>query len=161
MKQYQNYLVIDTDSYSGNFEREMCAFLTLSYGECGVGEEIAVYERRLVNNDAFVDFICDCIGREPDEHGCWRPVKICQNENTGQYESLEITLDGKLDDRMVDWVSDRIKNFRSLIQDRLKTVDPNEDSYYWYGHLSKVKILGAYFSKREVVTTETKVPIVL
>lgn len=31
--------IIDTDSYSGNFERELCAYITGQVGECGVGEE--------------------------------------------------------------------------------------------------------------------------
>ncbi|KKK83825.1 hypothetical protein LCGC14_2789530, partial [marine sediment metagenome] len=29
--------IIDTDSYAGNFEREMCAYITGRVGECGVG----------------------------------------------------------------------------------------------------------------------------
>ena len=40
--------VIDTEQYSGNFEREMTAFITGMIGECGVGQEYA---------DAFVQ---DC-----------------------------------------------------------------------------------------------------
>jgi len=33
--------VIDTDTYAGNFERPMCAYMTGRVGECGVGEEFA------------------------------------------------------------------------------------------------------------------------
>jgi len=33
--------IIDTDQYAGNFEREMCAYLTGTVGECGVGDEFA------------------------------------------------------------------------------------------------------------------------
>ena len=32
-------IIIDTDEYSGNFEREMCAYCTGQVGECEVGEE--------------------------------------------------------------------------------------------------------------------------
>lgn len=31
--------IIDTNSYAGNFEREMCAYLTGQVGDCGVGDE--------------------------------------------------------------------------------------------------------------------------
>lgn len=31
--------IIDTDSYSGNFEREMCAYITGQIGDCCVGDE--------------------------------------------------------------------------------------------------------------------------
>jgi len=40
--------VIDTNSYAGNFEREMCAHLTGYVGECGTGEETAEATRRLI-----------------------------------------------------------------------------------------------------------------
>ncbi|MCY8499753.1 hypothetical protein P8917_09350 [Bacillus atrophaeus] len=33
--------IIDTNSYSGNFEREMCAYLTGHIGDCQVGFEEA------------------------------------------------------------------------------------------------------------------------
>lgn len=33
--------IIDTDSYSGNFEREMCAYITGHIGDCLVGFEEA------------------------------------------------------------------------------------------------------------------------
>ena len=40
--QNEKYLfVIDTDSYSGNFEREMCAYCTGQIGDCEVGIEHA------------------------------------------------------------------------------------------------------------------------
>ena len=32
-------VLIKTDSYAGNFEREMCAHVTGHVGECEVGEE--------------------------------------------------------------------------------------------------------------------------
>lgn len=35
----QKGFVIDTNKYSGNFEREMCAYLTGHTGDCGVGDK--------------------------------------------------------------------------------------------------------------------------
>lgn len=34
-------LVADTNQYAGNFERELCAYITGQYGECSVGADIA------------------------------------------------------------------------------------------------------------------------
>lgn len=35
------YFVIDTNQYAGNFERDMCAYMTGIVGECDVGSEYA------------------------------------------------------------------------------------------------------------------------
>jgi hypothetical protein len=61
--------VIDTEEYAGNFERQLCAYITGCIGDCGVGEE----ERIQYNNDETMNFD-DSIRLEPDEHGCNRPV---------------------------------------------------------------------------------------
>lgn len=84
--------ITDTEQYAGNFEREMCAFMTGMVGECKVGWEEAVlfYEQLgLVEKDAdwnglnvqnchedfknpFVNFVMN----RADEHGCHRPTSI-------------------------------------------------------------------------------------
>lgn len=66
------YFVIDTDRYAGNFEREMCAFITGVFGDCGVGERVS----NNVCKDKDVKKIECYVGTEVDEHGCWRPCKI-------------------------------------------------------------------------------------
>jgi hypothetical protein len=65
--------IIDTDSSSGNFEREMCAYLTGQIGDCGVGDEHvdAFKEQFPKEYEAFEDII----GSESDE-GCYRPCEI-------------------------------------------------------------------------------------
>jgi hypothetical protein len=66
-------VVIDTDSYSGNFEREMCAFMTGRVGECGVGEGIAEEALdELKHAQWFEEHVTD----ECDDHGCARPASI-------------------------------------------------------------------------------------
>lgn len=63
--------VIDTDQYSGNFEREMTAYLTGCVGECGVGDEYAeLFEKENVDHIDFsnVAFLND--------DGCSRPCNI-------------------------------------------------------------------------------------
>lgn len=62
--------VIDTDSYAGNFEREMCAYLTNQIGECTVGEKFIDLDNPIAKE------MEDIILQKPDEHGCFRPVTI-------------------------------------------------------------------------------------
>lgn len=66
-------VVIDTDSYSGNFEREMCAFMTGRFGECGVGQGIADESLEdLKHAFWFEEHVTD----ETDDRGCARPASI-------------------------------------------------------------------------------------
>lgn len=69
-------LVIDTDSYSGNFERELTAYLTGQIGECGVGDKLAaIFAEDAKTNKPPVNFD-DLVLSEADEHGCARPCTI-------------------------------------------------------------------------------------
>lgn len=72
--------VIDTDEYAGNFEREMCAYLTGILGECGVGEEMAAIARKELPKKILKEFE-EIVAQVPDEHGCCRPVTIWPNPN--------------------------------------------------------------------------------
>ncbi|MBS3089663.1 hypothetical protein J4461_02150 [Candidatus Pacearchaeota archaeon] len=66
--------VIDTDKYAGNFEREMCAYITGQIGECEVGKENAKLARQEIPDVvARLDELIDSV---PDENGCHRPVSI-------------------------------------------------------------------------------------
>ena len=33
-----HFLIVDTENYAGNFERELVAYATGCYGDCGVGD---------------------------------------------------------------------------------------------------------------------------
>jgi hypothetical protein len=66
--------IVDTESYAGNFEREMTAYCTGQVGDCGKGEKEArdfckCYSdlRERFNN---------VVLQVPDEHGCHRPTQI-------------------------------------------------------------------------------------
>ncbi len=67
-------IVIDTNKYSGNFERDMCAYATGQVGECGVGDNQAEIARREIPE--MVGKIEEIIVQIPDEHGCHRPCEI-------------------------------------------------------------------------------------
>lgn len=64
-------IIVDTDKYSGNFEREMCAYATGQVGECGVGDNIAAEE---LPNIVHADWWEDNVRQQYD--GCARPVGI-------------------------------------------------------------------------------------
>lgn len=67
--------LIDTDSYSGNFERELCAWITGQVGECGVGDGLAESARAYLPND-LVRWFEFHTGHVADDHGCSRPAAI-------------------------------------------------------------------------------------
>jgi len=75
MKNNKEFLfVIDTDSYSGNFERELTAYCTGQTGDCGVGSNIS--------NKFQEDFteiyknIEKIIKTKSNDYGYFRPCKI-------------------------------------------------------------------------------------
>jgi len=71
----KNYtFVIDTEQYAGNFERQMCAYVTGQIGECGVGDEEAAQYKKETHKQplSFVEERVDDSGDFP----CMRPVKI-------------------------------------------------------------------------------------
>ena len=70
--------VIRTNHYAGNFEREMCAYMTGQVGECGVGEGIA--EEQFGHPEQSPWF--EKLDMVPDDHGCRRPVSMMDENNT-------------------------------------------------------------------------------
>ncbi len=62
---------IDTNSYSGNFHREMTAWITGLYGDCEVGKEIAE-AARVELGSRFEEFYGK-VQNDTDEHGTARP----------------------------------------------------------------------------------------
>ena len=74
-------VAIDTNEYAGNFEREMCAFVTGQVGECGVGEELVKEAQEELAQDTFNntgEWIEEHIVSEPDDSDCpcCRPCSI-------------------------------------------------------------------------------------
>jgi hypothetical protein len=75
--------VVDTNLYAGNFEREMCGYVTGTYGECGVGiEEAECFVKSLnqagQDGAALQEAFAAIISQEPDDsdHPCYRPAGI-------------------------------------------------------------------------------------
>jgi len=96
-------LVIDTDQYAGNFEREMCAFLTGHTGDCGVGDN---YITEDLDDDLFGNVIS-----VPDEHGCYRPVSIYPVKNGNRYNAVMIFFDSIPTQEQINSIKERSELF--------------------------------------------------
>lgn len=92
--------LIDTDSYAGNFERQMRAHITGHVGECEVGEEFVDDE---ISNK-FLN-VMDI----PDEHGCLRPVS--SYHSSGQYNSVAIFFDSLPTVDQIELMKERAMTF--------------------------------------------------
>lgn len=66
--------VVDTDSYAGGFERQLCAFATGSLGDCRVGKEEAEIMQSQYP-DSYQEF-ADIILQVADENQVFRPNSI-------------------------------------------------------------------------------------
>lgn len=69
--------IIDTADYAGNFERDLCAYITGRIGECEVGQDMAKLFAAETGQQPFENVI-----QESDDHGCCRPVIIYQTPGT-------------------------------------------------------------------------------
>lgn len=79
MKEYC-ILRIKTDSYAGNFEREMCAYATGATGDCKVGDRES--EQFMIEEKSTV---YDMIENFPDDHGCWRPCTVDSETDSNNF----------------------------------------------------------------------------
>lgn len=68
--------IIDTNKYSGNFERELCAFVTGHIGDCGVGEKEALEYQSEFSMIPGVKQVDD-----EDQTSIYRPVSIYPTED--------------------------------------------------------------------------------
>lgn len=58
--------IIDTDEYSGNFERDLCGYITGCVGDCEVGQEYADKFFEEMEGTKFID---------EDFHMFWKIIK--------------------------------------------------------------------------------------
>ena len=102
--------IVDTEDYAGDFEREMCGYLTGIVGECGVGVE----GRRKYLEDMGLELdqeryyapvvgnpFEEIIKQVPDEHGCRRPASIYltpgwYNDGHGGHYDENVTSDAEV-----------------------------------------------------------------
>lgn len=110
--------IVDTDKYSGNFEREMCAFVTGQVGECGVGDEYADSFEEEFGED-FTYKVGDMMEGVPDDHGCFRPVGISTAPDSDECASVEIYFGDKPDSEIVKMMKERAVFFGKTARGRV------------------------------------------
>ena len=101
--------VIDTDSYAGNFEREMCAYLTGIIGDCEVGDNFV--EELPINFE-------DTIKQVSDDMGTYRPCSIWIEPITGEYNSVAIFFHKEPVYKDVEFLKNRIKLFNNVFKEK-------------------------------------------
>jgi len=103
-------VVVDTNMYSGNFEREMTAYCTGTYGECEVGDDKAELFREEVPEELQALFE-DALAHPADERGCRRPCSIWRSEGKKSYEEVAMFFDCEPTPVMLDLIKQRAVEF--------------------------------------------------
>lgn len=100
------YLIVNTNSYAGNFERDLCAHLTGFTGECGVGENFIDDEIHEMFESYRGDYFFD---------GCLRPVEMFRDEcDKGAYNSIRISLESPLPPKLIEIIKERCNTFNAV-----------------------------------------------
>lgn len=109
-----HFLIVDTENYAGNFERELVAYATGCYGDCGVGDGEAEDARAKMKHYAWWEQ--HMVMQEDDEHGAdmMRPVSLhptpdwvnngrgwCARADSVEAENFERTYPAYLSVKMV------------------------------------------------------------
>lgn len=139
-------LVIRTNKYAGNFERQLCAHCTGTTGECGVGGDYVTDENKNLFDFEDEDG-ADIIIHVSDDRGCARPCSIWALEGES-YTSVIIYFENKPSQKAINIIKERCDTF-------LDTVKLKEK--YLHTQLKDFKILGFKLVKSE--TTEEEIEI--
>ncbi len=121
--------VIDTDSYSGNFERDTCAYVTGQIGDCGRGDNWARDFAEDVEDGEIPSSLADELEDkilQVAEEGCYRPVRTWTtpgrvNDGNGHhsdgtvgwpaYESIGIFFGEQPSFELIDFMKKRALEF--------------------------------------------------
>lgn len=127
-------LIVQTDQYTGNFERELCAYCTGVIGQCEVGDkQRAMFIKDYDEEKA--DAMWELLEQRADDNGCLRPVSMCSPGN----KNLEIYFNDRPTQEIIDMIKERAEKFTQ-----------EKD---WRGKPRTMKILGFQMIK-ESTTTE-------
>jgi len=130
--------IIDTNSYAGNFEREMTAYLTGVVGDCGVGEDMV--EKLPINFE-------DDIQQVADDHGCYRPTSCWLEPKSGMNNSVAIFFYNKPTDEQIKLMKERVKDWDNIFKTKGRMAEFHKND-------SEIKILGFRLLKFENTVTE-------
>ena len=154
--------LIDTNEYSGNFEREMVAYITAQIGECGVGQPIAELAEAELTEKQF-EWFEENILHKLDDNGCSRPARIAPTpgwSNNGNgvhyhnedhpypaYQSVEILFYNKVPARIRKIIEKRAYKFAT---------DPQSKNVR-ISSLGPIQITAVRFVKRVTTIEEIEV----
>lgn len=133
-------LVIRTDSYAGNFEREMCAYVTGNIGEFEVSKKYI--------DSSITDKWKELIVEKLDDRGYWGPVSLGGCESTPGYSSKDVVI--WLADEPLDWLLVEAKERAKAFNEFDKTVN----EYH-----KEIKVINVHFTEIEKTVTVTRHPI--
>lgn len=127
--QDEKAIVIDTEEYSGNFERDLVAFITGQVGECNVGRKNADRAQDDLSPEIY-HWFDEHVVQTADDHGVLRPASIAptpgwSNNGDGNetklkpgekmkypaYMSVEFVLDDWPTFDVMEVILDRVKFF--------------------------------------------------
>lgn len=135
--------VIDTDSYAGNFERELCAWMTGQIGDCEVGDkQMEQFQKDLEADNSILDFDGFVI-RQPDEYGHMRPAAIWPtpgwfNDGIGGYYQP-----GQEAEALIAYKKEAKEAYKNN-PEALKTLEATKDVGRWPAYLS----VAIFFSEK-------------
>lgn len=104
-----NIIVIDTTAYAGNFERELCAYLTGQIAECTVGNEFI----KRSDPPKYLQWWEENINPQEDTEGSefYRPCTIWKTNNSKDYQSVAIFVEQFPSQEVIDEMLERAKYF--------------------------------------------------
>jgi len=96
-------LLVNTNSYAGNFERELTAYCTGVIGECEVGEELVdnFNDEIAFHFNIPCDYFSDSLEQRADDYDCYRPCQIERNKD-GIYNTVGINFYNKPTEKEVN-----------------------------------------------------------
>lgn len=156
--------VVDTNSYAGNFERELVAYMTGARGDCRVGKTEAKYYEEDMGELGVA--LTAKLGQYPDDNECYRPATIWPtpnryNDGDGNhfdgpgrfpaYESVAALFDECPTPEEIDLMKRRAQQYCALAAQ-------GEFSDY---HKHEIKIKGFRLITQTVVTKEIIIPAVI
>lgn len=98
-------VLVHTGEYSGNFEREMVAWMTAQFGECTVGTDLATRARNeLHETEPLREFLAFCnthVVKLPDDYDCRRPASIWPTPSLSKRREIFQTVAAFFDARPV------------------------------------------------------------
>jgi len=138
-------IIIDTDQYAGNFEREATAYATGCVGECEVGKNMA--------DDFHTDYpdmqFSEKINQIVDDHACHRPVEIVTNDE-GIYNSFAIHFDEKPTVEELKFISERVKEYFKLYWNKKVKVNFLRSKIIQIDKTTTVTDLSVYFPVKNI-----------